>query len=295
MKKNIVVSFSGGRTSAYLVNLMRSVEDVTYIFMDTGAEHPETYDFIRNIVKHWRVDLVCLRVVVDPKLGIGGSYKVIGLDDLKPDLEPWREMVRKYGSPSYDMPFCTARMKTEPFEKYCADHFGKGNYTRWLGIRADEPRRLPREVLEELDLPIPAKVTQRKEGFKYLAEISDFTKDDVLDWWETQPFDLGIHEHLGNCTFCIKKGLNKVALAAMDEPKQAIQFIELTEGNEVRTEGRKHNHKRMYRQRLHLSDVIELYKDHSRDELFNALRSSKRYESDSCSESCEVFAGEVQA
>jgi 3'-phosphoadenosine 5'-phosphosulfate sulfotransferase (PAPS reductase)/FAD synthetase len=25
---------------------------VQYIFMDTGAEHPKTYEFIRNIVKH---------------------------------------------------------------------------------------------------------------------------------------------------------------------------------------------------------------------------------------------------
>ncbi|AUR93167.1 phosphoadenosine phosphosulfate reductase family protein [Vibrio phage 1.184.A._10N.286.49.A5] len=40
-----VVSFSGGRTSAYLVHLMeqkRKLEgwDVRYLFMDTGAEHP---------------------------------------------------------------------------------------------------------------------------------------------------------------------------------------------------------------------------------------------------------------
>lgn len=53
------------------------------------------------------------------------GYKIIPLDELKQDLEPWRDMLKKYGSPYYDMPFCTARMKTEPFEKYCNDVFGK--------------------------------------------------------------------------------------------------------------------------------------------------------------------------
>lgn len=270
MKK--VISFSGGRTSAYLVHLFKSDPNAHFLFMDTGAEHPATYQFIKDIVNHWGVDLVCLRVVVNPEMGKGGDYRVIDLDDLKQDLKPWEDMLAKYGALAFDMAYCTARMKTEPFKKYCEDQFGKGNYEAWLGIRADEPKRLT-----------------PKDGIRYLAEISDFEKDDVLDWWETQPFDLAITEHLGNCVFCIKKGLNKVALAAKDEPEMAVRWIGVTEGPNVRTEGRKHNHKRMYRKRLHMSDVIEAFKDHDRDEMYKALRSSKRYESGSCSESCEAI------
>ncbi len=287
MKK--IISFSGGRTSAYLVNLFRNDPDAHFVFMDTGAEHPATYHFIKDIVKHWGIDLVCLRVVVNPEMGKGGSYKQISLSELKQDLEPWKEMLAKYGAPAFDMAYCTARMKTEPFEKYCDEKFGKGNYERWIGIRADEPKRLPAEVLEGLGFPVPEKVARQKRGFRYLGEISEFSKDDILDWWEKQPFDLAITEHLGNCVFCIKKGLNKVALAAKDEPEQFVKWVEVTEGASVRTEGRKHNHKRMYRQRLHASDIAEIYKDQSRDELFKALRSSKRYESGSCSESCEAI------
>ena len=70
-----VVSFSGGRTSAYLVHLMeqrrRAGEDVRYVFMDTGAEHPGTYKFIREVVSNWGIDLICLRVDVNPELGKG--------------------------------------------------------------------------------------------------------------------------------------------------------------------------------------------------------------------------------
>ena len=35
------------------------------------------------------------------------------------------------------------------------------------------------------------------------------------------PFDLKIPEHLGNCVFALKKGINKIALAARDEPELA--------------------------------------------------------------------------
>ncbi|HEO1823343.1 phosphoadenosine phosphosulfate reductase family protein [Acinetobacter baumannii] len=284
-----VVSFSGGRTSGYTVNIFKDDPEAHFVYMDTGAEHPATYQFIKDIVKHWKINLVCLRVVVNPKMNKGVGYKIIPIDELKQDLEPWKEMLKKYGSPYYDMPFCTARMKTEPFEKYCNDVFGKNNYERWIGIRSDEPKRLPIEVLEKLSLPIHKDAKNQKAGFRYLAEISDFTKEDILDWWEQQPFDLAITEHLGNCVFCIKKHLNKVALAAKDEPEQAVKWIEVTEGPSVRSEGRKYNHHRMYRSRLHLSDVIEAFKAHNRDELFNALRSSKRYGSGSCSESCEAI------
>jgi 3'-phosphoadenosine 5'-phosphosulfate sulfotransferase (PAPS reductase)/FAD synthetase len=49
MKK--VVSFSGGRTSAYLCKIMIDKfgkDNVDFIYMDTGAEHPKTYEFIKG-------------------------------------------------------------------------------------------------------------------------------------------------------------------------------------------------------------------------------------------------------
>ena len=99
-----VVSFSGGRTSGRLVYLMeqRRVSeglDVRYIFTDTGAEHPKTYEFIRNVVKHWGIELICLRLVVNPELGKGNSYKVVTVDEIGPDLQPFRDACAKYGTP----------------------------------------------------------------------------------------------------------------------------------------------------------------------------------------------------
>jgi len=137
-----VVSFSGGRSSAYLVYLTQALGmNCSYIFMDTGAEHPATYKFIRDLVQHWGINLICLRVKYNPELGVGNSYSIVPVADIGPDYEPWRGMLTKYGAPSVQSPYCTSRMKTEPHDKYCNDVFGAGNYITWLGIRADEPQR----------------------------------------------------------------------------------------------------------------------------------------------------------
>lgn len=285
-----VISFSGGRTSAYLVHLFKSDPNAHFVFMDTGAEHPATYQFIQEVVKYWGIDLICLRVVINPQLGKGGDYRILGLDELEQDLQPWKDMLAKYGAPAYDMAYCTGRMKTEPFKKYCTEKFGKGNYQTWIGIRSDEPKRLPIEVLKLLGLPVHQNAVKRKPQMNYLAEISDFDKQDILNWWKKQPFDLSIPEHLGNCVFCIKKSLKKIALAEKDEAQMAIKWIDLTEGDYVRTHGRKHNHKRMYRDRLHMSDVIEIFKGYSRNQIFNSLRSTKQFDTNSCSESCEAIS-----
>lgn len=278
-KKTIVaVSFSGGRTSAYLVHCMEqrrlSGEDVRYLFMDTGAEHPETYKFIRNVVKHWKIDLICLRVVVNPVLGKANSYRQISIDEIGPDLQPWRDVCSKYGTPYVHGAFCTRTMKLEPFERYCKDQFE--DFETWLGIRADEPLRL-----------------KPREGIHYLAEVCDFDKQDVIDWWKKQPFDLGIPEHLGNCVFCVKKGINKIALAARDEPQMAADFIEVINSDSVRVvERRQQESKIMYRGNNSLETVIGIYSDHSREDIAATIRGGGGYDTGSCSESCEVFVAE---
>ncbi|HED5888888.1 TPA: phage N-6-adenine-methyltransferase [Salmonella enterica] len=276
-----VVSFSGGRTSAYLVHLMEqrraAGESVFYTFMDTGAEHPKTYEFIRNVVEHWNIPLVCLRVVINPELGAANSYRVVDISEIGPDLQPWRDICSKYGTPYFGGPLCTRAMKTEVFQRYCADMFGKNSYVTWLGIRADEPRRL-----------------KERPGVRYLAEISSFEKSDVLEWWSGQPFDLQIPEHLGNCVFCIKKGLNKIALAARDEPVLAADFIQMINAPSVRVvDSRQLDTKIMYRKSNSLESVIALYADHSRAEIAATIRGGGGYNSGSCSESCEAIVCDI--
>ncbi|MEA1064720.1 phage N-6-adenine-methyltransferase [Erwinia sp. HR93] len=272
-----VISFSGGRTSGHLVYLKNQERlkgaDIHFLFMDTGAEHPGTYQFVRDMVKHWDIPLICLRVVVNPELGQGNSYRVISVDEIGPDLKPWRDICEKYGTPYLGGPFCTRTMKTEVFERYCRDMFGKGNYRTWLGIRADEPKRL-----------------KDRSGVSYLADISPFEKQDVLDWWKEQPFDLQIPGHLGNCVFCVKKSINKLALAARDEPALAADFWQLINDPSVRVvERRQQENKIMYRGNNSLESIIALFSEHSREDIASTIKGGGGYDSGSCSESCDIY------
>ena len=274
--KQPVVSFSGGRTSAYLCSLIKQLHpDAVFVFMDTGAEHEATYEFIRQCNDLFCLNLVCLRTKVNMEHGVGVGYSVIDIDEIGHDLKPWRDMSLKYGLPYKGGEFCTDRMKTTPCKKYLDDAYGMGNYHIWLGMRIDEPRR-----------------TKPRDGFSYLADISDFEKQDVLDWWAKMPFDLQIKEHLGNCVFCIKKGINKVALAAKDEPKLADKFIKMINMDDVRiVPSRSTSNDAMYRQSMSLESIIDLYAEMPRDKLAKTVRST--FETGSCSESCEAFAEQM--
>lgn len=276
-----VVSFSGGRTSAYLVYLMEKKRinegiDVKYIFMDTGAEHPATYKFIREIVKFWDIPLVVLQADINQELGKGNSYIEWNPEDIQtrmPTLKPFKDMVKKYGTPYIGGAFCTDRLKLQPFNKYCLEKFGKGNYQTWIGIRADEKRRL-----------------KDKEGISYLADISDFDKSDIINWWKEQPFNLSIPEHLGNCVFCIKKSNKKLGLACQEETGLMNYFnAECIENNEVRDGHRKTPKHIMYRGNLSLDGIAKLYETIDHDLLYSEMLKSKRFDSNACSESCEIF------
>jgi 3'-phosphoadenosine 5'-phosphosulfate sulfotransferase (PAPS reductase)/FAD synthetase len=288
--KRHVVRMSGGRTSGFMGDQFRArpdQENITYLFSDTGAEHPETYRFLRNMVKHWGIEITCLRVVITDKIGVGPTYEQVDLKDCKPDLKPFLDMCMKHGTPTIGAPHCSDKIKTIPAVKYCDDTFGPGNYIQWLGMRVDEPGRI-RQTKEQLDL-FGAKTSIRKEHkqVRYLADISDYTKPDILDWWSKQPFDLGIDEHLGNCLFCIKKDTKKVALAAKDEPEMANQFINMIATDGMRFPAARETPREvMYRGSMSLEGIIEAYKDMSRDELAMRIKYGKSYDSGHCTQSC---------
>jgi len=290
-----VGSYSGGRTSGYMAHLLQQKfgKDTPFVFTDTGAEHHKTYEFIRKTAKEFALNLTCLRVVINPELGKPNSYKIVSLDDIGQDLEPFAQMMEKYGTPYIHGAFCTEMMKTNPFVKYCNDVYGNGAYECWLGMRADEPRRLKGISSKQAELFDKEESKKPKRKLRYLAEISDFEKQDVLDWWTQQRFDLDLEEPLGNCVFCIKKGLNKVAYAAKKEPDFAKKFIDLIHSDKVRkTPERKMPYSSMYRGGRSLESIIRLYQDFTTEDLREGIRSLKQEEAGSCSESCEAFSSD---
>jgi len=331
MKK--VVSFSGGRTSAYLCKVMINKfgrDNVDFIFMDTGAEHPKTYEFVRKVNDEFGLNLVCLRGDFSRPLGGGVYYNVVDINDIKQDLKPFQQMTSKYGVPYTGGMFCTDRMKLKPFKKYCDDVYGKKNYETWLGIRFDEPSRIWGDnkkkalsafkqlsisgmsnyqmsdmyaaiysglaSINDFNISDLAKelcttrlLNLEKDKLFYMSAIEITDKQDVLNYWSKMPFDLGIDEWLGNCVFCPKKSNLKLAAAQRDEPKHYHDFISLLISDSVRVDDNTGHYSKMYRGKQSLQSLIAAFDGSTGKEIKARIRGSKMIETNSCSESCEVF------
>ena len=139
-------------------------------------------------------------------------------------------------------------------------------------MRSDEPKRL-----------------KPKAGIKYLADLLYVEKQDVLDWWKHQPFDLQLEEQEGNCLFCIKKSTAKLALAIKQNPNFYHVWKYYLNDSSIR-EKDGYDKLVMYRGKLSLTGIAKMYSEHSEEELRSKMRHSKRYERGSCTESCEAFS-----
>lgn len=303
-------------------------ENVDVISMDTGAEHEGTYEFARKfdeyLNKTYGKKIVYLRTNFDTPLGAGNGYKVVGLDGVGQDLKPFSDMMKKYGVPYIGGMFCTDRMKLVPFKKYCDDKYGKKNYETWLGIRYDEPMRVVGEDLyrslrkkmgfdDETILEIArAKPDERESyfligesfekeiytalqsrlsnGIRYLAEVSDFEKTDILNYWDEMPFDLEINEYNGNCVFCPKKSDLKIVAAKRDNPTFYHEFLCMLYSDSVREDEKTGQWHGMYRKQRSLEQVIAMFDGVTTKEIKERIRGEKVMDSGSCSESCEVFS-----
>lgn len=335
MKK--VVSFSGGRTSAYLCKLMVEKfgkDDVDFVFMDTGEEHEETYEFIRNCNSHFELDLTCLRGDFSLPIGSGVGYSVVSINDINPDSKPFKEMMAKYGVPYIGGMFCTDRMKLKPYKKYCDRTYRKSNYETWLGIRFDEPKRLvgdnkkkelsaykqlkadglndecisllyvnARDDIKELDqwtisdtskeLMLKRIAHLDKENLHYLAEIYEYEKQDILDYWSEMHFDLSCEEWSGNCKFCPKKSDLKLAASSVDSPKCYINFTKSLKADSVRVDDKTGHYTKMYRGKQSLESLIAKFDGYTGKAIKARIRTGKMTDANSCSESCEVFGEQL--
>ena len=98
MKKTILVTISGGRSSAMMARHIQTSEkykdyEKVYVFCNTGMERPETIDFLKNIEKHWGINLIKIEGVYSNEMNIGVGYKIVNIDDLKITGRPFNEMI----------------------------------------------------------------------------------------------------------------------------------------------------------------------------------------------------------
>lgn len=209
-KKQIVVSFSGGRTSAFMAHCLiekHGKENVHFVFANTGIEHENTLVFINECDKRWDLGLVWLEAEVVHEQRVGTKYKIVDFESASRKGEPFEDMCVKYGLPNQKYPHCTRELKERPISKWLKDKFtSKEEYSLAIGIRADE--------IDRVNL-----VHMKTRSLIYPLADSGKTKRDVENFWGSQPFILNLPEHYGNCVTCFKKSDRKLMTIAQDDPK----------------------------------------------------------------------------
>lgn len=162
---------------------------------------------------------------------------------------------------------------------------GAGKTGKWGGITHDHINAMLNRIV---------RITN--DGIRYLGEISDFDKQDILDWWAEQEFDLGIDEHLGNCVFCIKKSDLKLALAQRDRPEEYKAWMSMCQADDVRVKPQRTTSNdvmyRMNKDNKHgrtLPQIIAEFADVPTEVLRQRVYKSRMTDTGSCSESCEMY------
>lgn len=112
-----ILSLSGGKDSTALAIYLRDkVSEMEYVFMDTGEELSETYEYLEKLEAYLGKPIV----------------------RLNPD-RPFSHYLELYRGvlPDPRTRWCTRMLKIKPFERYVGDD----HVISYIAIRADEPHR----------------------------------------------------------------------------------------------------------------------------------------------------------
>jgi 3'-phosphoadenosine 5'-phosphosulfate sulfotransferase (PAPS reductase)/FAD synthetase len=203
-----IINFSGGRSSAYLLNYIDRKNDNIFIFCNTSKETPETYQFINECDNYFKLNLIILEY--KPK-----GFIITDINKCKKNGEVFEELIKyKKMQPNPVMRFCTIDMKINVTRKYLRS-LGIKQYINYLGIRADEPQRYSKIISRNNkniynDMPL---------------YYNNTTKEIVNKYWEKMPFNLNHKSELGNCDLCFLKGKNKIINILRNQPKKADWWI----------------------------------------------------------------------
>ena len=216
-KTDKIINFSGGRTSAYMTKrLISSCDNFLVTFLNTGKEMPETLDFVNECDKRWNLNVVWI------EYRYGNNFEVVNYETASRDGRPFNEMIayRKGHLPNALKRFCTHDLKMETNKRYLKS-IGLKEWTWYNGIRYDEPRRWSKakNLVGYIDVEMPL--------VKWKV-----TKEEVLNWWACQDFQLKVNEPYGNCDLCFFKSKKHLAIIAKEKPELFDWWISKEEVHE---------------------------------------------------------------
>jgi 3'-phosphoadenosine 5'-phosphosulfate sulfotransferase (PAPS reductase)/FAD synthetase len=213
------ISFSGGRTSAYMLykvleaHDMSLPEDAVVCFANTGKEDEATLKFVHDCSTNWNVPIVWLEYKDAEETK--DRWTQVTYETASRNGEPFAAMIaRKKFLPNSVMRFCTTELKIVPISKYMAS-IGFDEFETFAGLMADEPKRLTK-LRDTLHAPLAKTGT---------------TQANVQAFWKANSFDLGLKFQdkvtpLGNCDLCFMKGSNQVMSIIQHQPERAVWWAE---------------------------------------------------------------------
>jgi len=223
---NVQISFSGGRTSAFMLHQILAVngdlpERCKVLFTNTGLEMPETLDFVQECAERWNVPITWLEFTRNKK---GPTYKIVTRNTASENGKPFSELLRyKKFMPSPMMRFCTTELKMFTIKRYIRNGCKWDTWTQAVGIRHDESHR--------------AKKTSKDKWQYWYPLLEDLiTKEDVTEFWHKQQlacsFDLKLENFRGktpsgNCDFCFLKSEASIAYMLRNYPDRARWWIDI--------------------------------------------------------------------
>jgi hypothetical protein len=281
MKTKYHISFSGGRTSAYMTKLCldnwSDRYDFIVTFANTGLEHPKTLEFINNCDMHFGFNTVWLEAVVHHGVKQSPSHKIVTFETAARNGEPFEEVIKKYGVPNVAFPGCTRDLKLSPIKSYLKSiGIVEAEIPSAIGIRIDEKRRVNSKTAEARTLQYP------------LIDVWPTDKADILDWWAEQPFDLGIDEFEGNCLGCWKKSLKKHFMQIERNPTVYDWHYRMEK--QYCYVGPQKGHRYFFRNDISTAALFKLYEENKGV----PTRVQRADEDGGCSESCEVYETTIE-
>ena len=101
----LLISFSGGETSAYmaykLLEQYRYTDtEIVVVFANTGQEHEETLRFVDACDKAFDLNCVWIEALPQYVRGSGTLAKVVGFESASRNGEPFEAVIKKYGIPN---------------------------------------------------------------------------------------------------------------------------------------------------------------------------------------------------
>lgn len=278
-KNNLLISFSGGATSGFMLHwILNNWQDrynIKVVFANTGKEHEKTFEFINKCSEYFHCEIIWVEAVPNSVKGWAVTHKIVTHETASRNGEPFEAAIKLIGIPSSGNPYCSIQLKNLPIKSYLKSIGFKKFYTA-IGIRADGIDRV--------------NVNFKKKRIVYPL-ISDvpMNKKMIAQWWLNQPFKLEVSTGLGNCDNCWKMSMKSLIYNAKHYPESFKWWDEM-----VNKYGwAKHRKAQInmkppftfYRGNLMVKDIFELTKI-SNSQLLLFAENEKL---DGCSESCEAF------